>query len=100
MPAPPRILIGRLGTAGAAGAEGDILKGFNRLAGPDAGAPIIVVGTGVDPAAEAGLLALNEDQGRQTMSPIAKSPAAMPIATRADLKTVWLRFSSRIAAEA
>ena len=61
---------------------------------------MVVVGKGVDPVAEAGLLALNDDQGRQAMSPIANRPAAIPIATRADLKTVWLRFSSRIAADA
>jgi hypothetical protein len=54
-----------------------------------------------DPAAGVRLGAeLNDDQGRQTMRPMANRPAAMPIATRADLKTVWLRFSSRIAAEA
>ena len=74
-------------------------KGLNRLAGPATGVSMVVVGTAVDPAV-IGLLALSEDQGRQTMRPIAKRPAAMPIATRADLKTVWLRFSSRIAAEA
>jgi hypothetical protein len=46
------------------------------------------------------LLELNDDQGRQNIRPIANSPAAIPMATRADLKTVWLRFSSRIAADA
>ena len=75
-------------------------NGFSRLADPLAGAPIVVVETGAEPAAEAGLLALSEDQGRHTMRPIANRPAAMPMATRADLNTVWLRFSSRIAAEA
>ena len=74
-------------------------NGFSRVAEPANGAPMVVVGTAVDPAV-IGLLALSEDQGRQTMSPIANRPAAMPIATRADLKTVWLRFSSRMAAEA
>lgn len=75
-------------------------NGFSRLADPETGALMVVVGTAIDPAAEVGLLALNDDQGRQTMRPIAKRPAAMPTATRADLKTVWLRFSSRIAADA
>ena len=56
-------------------------------------------GTGGDPAG-AGFVEPRDDQGRQTMRPLANSPAAMPIATRADLKTVWLRFSSRIAADA
>ena len=40
-----------------------------------------------DPAG-AGFVELRDDQGRQTMRPIANRPAAMPIATRADLKTV------------
>ena len=62
-------------------------NGFSRLADPLAGAPMVVVGTAVDPAV-IDLLALSEDQGRQIMSPIANRPAAMPIATRADLKTV------------
>ena len=63
-------------------------NGFNRLAEPDAAAPMVVVGTGVDPPEEIGLLAFNEDHGRQTMRPMAKSPAAIPMATRADLNTV------------
>ena len=75
-------------------------NGFSRLADPLAGAPIVVAETGGEAGVEVGLFALKDDQGRQTMRPIANRPAAMPIATRADLKTVWLRFSSLIAAEA
>ena len=63
-------------------------KGFSRVAEPETGAPMVVVAAGVDPPEETGLLALNDDHGRQTMRPMANSPAAMPIATRADLKTV------------
>ena len=90
----------RFGGGGVAVIEGAIPKGLSRLPEPNAGTPMVVVGVGVDPAAAPGLLALNEDQGRQNMRPMANRPAAMPMATRADLKTVWLRFSSRIAADA
>ena len=62
-------------------------NGLSRLSDPETGPPIVVVGTAVDPTV-IGLLALSEDQGRQTMRPMANKPAAMPIATRADLKTV------------
>ena len=63
-------------------------NGFSRVDELETCEPMLVVEGGVDPPAGVGLLALNDDHGRQTMRPMANSPAAMPIATRADLKTV------------
>ena len=90
----------RLGGGGVAGAGGDIPNGLSRPPEPEATDPADVLGTDGDPAAGVCLVEFSEDQGRQAMRAIAKSPAAMPIAIRADLKMVWLRFSSWIAADA
>ncbi|MFO0730372.1 MAG: hypothetical protein U0361_05140 [Nitrospiraceae bacterium] len=66
------------------------------------GPPFVAVEALADVLAAPGVpfCAVKEDQGRHSISARANSPAAMPIATRADLKIVWLRFSSRIAAAA
>jgi hypothetical protein len=80
--------------------DGAMPNGLSRLAEPEGTAPADTFGIEVDPAAGVGLVELRDDQGRQNMRPMANRPAAIPMATRADLKTVWLRFSSRIAADA
>ena len=62
-------------------------NGFSRLADPETGPPIVVVGTAVDPTV-IGLLALSEDQGRQTMRPMANKPTSAAGSTAVPTTTI------------
>jgi hypothetical protein len=69
-------------------------KGLTRLPGADAEGGRDWVAIPLTPTAAVPFVLLNVDQGRQAIRSSANRPAAMPIAIRADLKMVWLRFSS------
>ena len=78
----------------------DTPKGFTKLPGADAAEDGGRVASSLSPAVEVPFVLFRDDQGRQAIRAMANSPAAMPIAIPADLKMVWLRFSSWIGAEA